>query len=82
MTSGEQELMTANFILMVKPAAFADGTDLSDSDLPDFYELAAQIAEDAQTAQSAAQAAQEAAEDAAQFTPEGYQQMQQGRVRA
>lgn len=75
--SGEQELMTANFILMVKPAAFADGTDLSDSDLPDFYELAAQIAEDAQTAQSAAQAAQKAAEDAAQFTPEGYQQMQQ-----
>lgn len=75
--SGEQELMTANFILMVKPAAFADGTDLSDSDLPDFYELAAQIAEDAQTAQTAAQAAQEAAEDAARFTPEGYQQMQQ-----
>ena len=47
-------LVSATFILAVKKAAFGDGTDISDSDLPDFYELAAQIAQDAQDAQNAA----------------------------
>ena len=74
--NGEDVLATANFILMVKQAAFGTDTDISDSDLPDFYELAKQIAQDAQNAQNAATAAEQAAENAAQFTPEGYQQMQ------
>ena len=69
-------LVSATFILAVKKAAFGDGTDISDSDLPDFYELAAQIAQDAQDAQNAAEMARQAAQEAAQFTPEGYQQMQ------
>lgn len=73
--NGEDVLATANFILMVKQAAFGTDTDISDSDLPDFYELANQIAQDAQNAQNAAAAAEQAAENAAQFTPEGYQQM-------
>lgn len=74
--NGEDVLATANFILMVKQAAFGTDTDISDSDLPDFYELAKQIAKDAQDAQDAAEAAEQAAENASQFTPEGYQQMQ------
>ena len=74
--NGNDILATANFILMVKQAAFGTNTDISDSDLPDFYELADQIAQDAQNAHNAAAAAEQAAENAAQFTPEGYQQMQ------
>lgn len=74
--NGNDILATANFILMVKQAAFGTDTDISGSDLPDFYELANQIAQDAQNAQNAATAAEQAAENAAQFTPEGYQQLQ------
>lgn len=74
--NGEDVLASANFILAVKKAAFGDDTDISDSDLPDFYELAAQIAQDAQDAQNAAAAAEQAAEDAAQFSPEGYEELQ------
>ena len=74
--NGNDILATANFILMVKQAAFGTNTDISDSDLPDFYELADQIAQDAQDAAASAAAAAESAEEAAQFNPEGYQQLQ------
>lgn len=74
--NGNDILATANFILMVKQAAFGTDTDISDSDLPDFYELADQIAQDAQEAAASATSAAQSAAEAAQFTPEGYQQLQ------
>ena len=74
--NGNDILATANFILMVKQAAFGADTDISDSDLPDFYELADQIAQDAQEAAASATSAAQSAAEAAQFVPEGYQQLQ------
>lgn len=74
--NGNDILATANFILMVKQAAFGADTDISDSDLPDFYELADQIAQDAQEAAASAASAAQSAAEAAQFVPEGYQQLQ------
>lgn len=73
--SEEEELMTATFILMVKRSAFGEDVDIGASDLPDFYELAQQIAEDAQEAANSAQAAAESAAQAWETTPEGYEQM-------
>lgn len=74
--SKDEELMTATFILMVKQSAFGEDVDISDSDLPDFYKLAQQIAEDAASAASSAAAAAESAQEAHKVTPEGIAELE------
>ena len=71
LTSNDEELGTANFVLEVERAGLADDTVTSDTELPDVIALATeqmeraeQAANDAEAAQGKAEDAQEAAETA------------------